>query len=73
MGINSYSLYKLYQYPDVLIERANRRYEFSAVKKPANMQELRNSSIEVRALNKYDESDVGHLKAIIEKIVADVS
>ena len=73
MGINSYALYKLYQYPDVLIERANRRYEFSAVKKPANMQELRNSSIEVRALNKYDESDVGHLKAIIEKIVADVS
>ena len=73
MGINSYSLYKLYQYPDVLIERANRRYEFSAVKKPANMQELRNSSIEGRALSKYDESDVGHLKAIIEKIVADVS
>ena len=73
MGINSYALYKLYQYPDVLIERADRRYELSAVKKPANMQELRNSSIEVRALNKYDESDVDHLKAIIEKIVADVS
>ena len=37
------------------------------------MQELRNSSNEVRKLSKYDESDVDHLKAIIENIVADVS
>ncbi len=73
MGVNSYVLYKLYNYPDVLIKRAQRRYQFAEVKKPVNMQELRNSSNEVRKLSKYDESDVDHLKAIIENIVADVS
>ena len=73
MGVNSYALYKLYNYPDVLIKRAQRRYQFAEVKKPVNMQELRNSSNEVRKLSKYDESDVDHLKAIIENIVADVS
>ena len=73
MGVKSYALYKLYNYPDVLIKRAQRRYQFAEVKKPVNMQELRNSSNEVGTLNKYDKSDVDHLKAIIEKIVADVA
>ena len=73
MGVKSYALYKLYNYPDVLIKRVQRRYQFAEVKKPVNMQELRNSSNEVGTLNKYDKSDVDHLKAIIEKIVADVA
>ena len=73
MGVKSYALYKLYNYPDVLSKRAQRRYEFSDVKTLNTIKELGDSATEDSTFREYDQNDIDRLKAVFENIIVSIT